>query len=340
MAHLIFWFHELEAKDNVIVGKKCANLGEMAKRGLPVPPGFALSIVLYERFLEETGIGEKINRILENFGELKAPKVSLLDEISQKIRKIIDEQEMPKWMRGLILEYYKELCEKAGSERVSVRSAGVESRPGMFETYLNVRGGEELLEKIKKVWSSAFTTRAIAYRINKGLSLTEDRLGVAVVKMINASSSGIGFTVDPISADLSKIIIEANYGLGEGVVSGGENVDRFILEKDSLTLLQKVIGKKKRYVALKEVGVEWEDVPQQMQESSCLSEEEIKEVAKMAKYLEICFGHPQDIEWAFDKDINFPKNFFLLQTRNAKVAAKKAVTPTERIVDMIARRFL
>ena len=97
---------------------------------------------------------------------------------------------------------------------VSVRSAGTESRPGMFETYLNVRGADDLLEKVKKVWASAYTARAVAFRVNKNLPVIGDELGVAIPKMVNSRSSGVSFTVDPVTGDDSKIILEANWGPG------------------------------------------------------------------------------------------------------------------------------
>lgn len=338
---LVFWLEELDAKDNWLVGRKCANLGAMCRRGLPVPPGFALSIALYEKFVEETKVERDIVKILSEAGDLSSAKVSTLDEVSSKIRKTIEEREMPEWIKRLVREFYGRLCEKVGIPQVavSVRSAGVESRPGMFETYLNVKGEERIIESIKKVWSSAFTTRAIAYRMSKGLSVLEDKLGVGIVKMVNAASSGIGFTIDPVTGDTSKIIIEANWGLGEGVVSGGENVDRFIVKKESLEIVQKLVGKKKRCVIAKQEGAEWEEVPSDKQECPCLKEEEVTEIAKLAKNLEVSFGHPQDMEWAIDADLDFPKNLFLLQTRNAKAIKKEPVSPTEKIIDMITRMF-
>jgi len=231
MGAWIFWFEELDSKDNELVGKKCANLGAMRRMGLPVPEGFAISIGLYREFLKGTGLADEIGKLVGPFGDLSTVKVSLLDELSAKIRRAIEQREMPRWMREIIIAHYNRLCERSGTESVSVRSAGVESRPGMFETYLNVKGEDEVVEKVKKVWGSAFTSRALAYRMKMGLPLLGDELGVAVVRMVRALCSGIGFTVDPITGDTSKVIVESNWGLGEGVVSGAESVDRFVLQK-------------------------------------------------------------------------------------------------------------
>lgn len=338
---LIFWFEELGKEHNDIVGKKCANLGVMCQMGLPVPPGFAISIEMYKKFVEETGALREISHYVSSLGELKGQGIKIFEEASQTIQRIIEEKEIPSSLKELIEKHYKDLCKKVGIDEVavSVRSAGVESRPGMFETFLNVQGIDEVLEKVKKVWASAYTARAIAFRVNKDLSLIGDELGVAVPKMVNACSSGIGFTVNPVTGDDSKIVIECNWGLGEGVVSGVESVDRFEVDKESLEITEKFVGKKEKQVISKGRGVVWEEVPLDKQSIPCLRDEEVIEVAKLAKTLEQSLGCPQDMEWAIDLDLPFPKNIFLLQTRPAKVAVKKPLSPTERIIDLIAKKY-
>jgi len=338
---LIFWFEEIGKEHNDRVGKKCANLGVMRQMGLPVPPGFAISIDLYMRFARETGAIEEISSYVKGLGELRGQGIKVFEKVSQTIQGIIEGKEMPPDVKRWISSYYDDLCKKVEipDVAVSVRSAGTESRPGMFETYLNVQGTDEVLDKVKKVWASAYTTRAIAFRVNKDLSIIGDELGVAVPKMVNACSAGIGFTVDPITGDTSKVVIECNWGLGEGVVSGVENVDRFVVDKESLEITERMVGKKTKQVLNKGKGVAWEEVPLDKQSLPSLSDGEIKEVAKLAKTLEERLGCPQDIEWAVDSDFPFPQNIFLLQTRPAKVAVSKFGSPTDRIIDLIAKKF-
>jgi pyruvate,water dikinase len=338
---LIFWFDEIGQEHNDIVGKKCANLGEMTRMGLPVPPGFAISIALYRMFAEETGAIEEISQYVTSLGELKGKNIAFFDEMSQHIRSIIEGKEVPEDIKKIVSLYYKELCNKVGipDVAVSVRSAGTESRPGMFETYLNVRGVEEVWDKVKKVWASAYTTRAIAFRVNKGLPVIGDELGIAVPKMVNAQSAGIGFTVDPVTGDASKVVIDANWGLGEGVVSGAESVDNFVVDKGTLETLNTIIGRKSKQVVNKEKGADWDDVPPEKQSIPCLSKDEIIAVAKLAILLEEQLGKPQDMEWAIDPDFPPPNNILLLQTRPAKVAATKPASVTDRIIDLIAKRF-
>jgi pyruvate,water dikinase len=338
---LIFRFEELGQEHGKLVGKKCANLGEMKRMGLPVPPGFAISIDTYRKFAKESGAAEEISGYTSRLGELKGQNIAVFDKVSQDIRGMIEGKEIPESIRKMIGSYYKELSKKVKvpDVPVSVRSAGTESRPGMFETYLNVIGIEDVLDKVRKVWASAYTARAIAFRANKGIPIMGDELGVAVPKMVNARSAGIAFTVEPVTADTSKIVIDANWGLGEGVVSGAENVDRFVVDKKSFAILDTYIAKKAKQVVNKKRGVGWEEVPLKKQSVPCLSNDEIVAIAKLAMSLEKRLGKPQDIEWAIDPNLSPPKNIFLLQTRPAKVAAKKPEEVTDRIIDLIAKKF-
>ncbi|MGO9567190.1 MAG: PEP/pyruvate-binding domain-containing protein [Desulfomonilaceae bacterium] len=338
---LLFWFEEMGDEHNDIVGKKCANLGRMIQMGLDVPPGFAISIDMYRKFIRETGAAEEISQFVDGFGELKGQGITVFDEISETVQNMIETKEMPEGVKKPISSYYDELCQKVGipDVAVSVRSAGTESRPGMFETYLNVKGKDDLFEKIRKVWASAYTTRAVAFRVNKGLPVLGDELGIAVPKMVNARSSGICFTVDPVTGDDSKIILEANWGLGEGVVSGVESVDGFIVDKESLQIVTKQVGRKTTCVVNVEKGAAWVDVPKKMQSISSTSDEEVIEIAKVAKSVETKLGCPQDMEWAIDSDLPFPKNIFWLQTRPAKVQVTTPLSVTDQIIDLIVKRL-
>jgi pyruvate,water dikinase len=338
---LIFWFEEIGKEHNDLVGKKCANLGEMTRMGLAVPPGFALSLDAYRLFVKESGLASEMEQYVQKFGDLKGQGITVFDQMSQTLRNMIEAREIPENLKTQILVFYKELSSRLGvdSPAVSVRSAGTESRPGMFETYLNVKGREDLLEKVKKVWASAYTPRAIAFRANKGFPILGDELGVAVPKMVNARASGITFTVDPVTADDSKILLEANWGLGEGVVSGAESVDGFVVDKENMEIVARHVGNKVKCVVYTKDGADWADVPDHMQSMPCISDEEILEIAKVAKAAEKTLGGPQDMEWAVDQDLSFPGSLFWLQTRPAKVAAKKKVSATSHIAELIAKKL-
>jgi len=334
----VYWFEELGKEHNQLVGKKCANLGEMTRLGLEVPPGFALTLALYQKFLLDSGLGERLAQYIGALEEPKTGGVERLREVSSELRGMIENEPMPKSVANLIRTHYDELCKKVGilNVPVSVRSAGVESRPGMFETYLNIAGEEEVAANVQKVWASAFTPRAIAFRVSKGLAIDCDMLGVAVVKMVNAKAAGIGFTIDPVLGDDSKVIIEANWGLGEGVVSGVENVDKWTVDKSTLKIVERSIGKKKKCVINMGKGADWVEVPPNKQDEACLSDEEIKAVAQVAVHLEQKLGLPQDMEWAVDPDFPAGKNVFLLQTRPAKSVVKKTGPESKQLADKLA----
>jgi pyruvate,water dikinase len=338
---LIYWFEELGPEHNDQVGKKCANLGKMIHMGLAVPPGFALSIDMYREFIQATSVADELASCVKERGELKGAGIDLYEELSERLRSIIEKKEMPHALKEMISFHYKALCEKTKTENlaVSVRSAGTQSRPGMFETYLNVCGIHEVLDKVKKVWASAYTPRAIAFRANKELPILGDELGVAIPKMVNARSSGIVFTVNPVDGDSSKILLEANWGLGEGVVSGAESVDGFVVNKKGLEIEGIHIGDKSKYVIYSDKGVKWTDVPHKIGQLPCISNDEVREIAGIAKFTEEALGRPQDMEWAIDQDIPFPEGLFWLQTRQVKVAAKKVESAAGHIADLMAKKI-
>lgn len=333
----VYWFEELGKEHSQAVGKKCANLGEMTRLGLEVPPGFALTLALYEKFLHDSGLGERLALYIGSLENFKGAGVERLREVSAELRSMIENEPMPESVADLICEHYDELCERVGISNlpVAVRSAGVESRPGMFETFLNIAGKEEVVANVKKVWASAFTPRAIAFRIAKGLPIDCDMLGVAVIKMVNATAAGVGFTIDPVLGDDTKVIIEANWGLGEGVVSGVENVDKWTVEKETLRIVERSVGTKAKCVVYMEKGADWAGVPPAKQDKPCLSDEEIKAVAEVAILLEQRLGKPQDMEWALDPDFPTGKNVFLLQTRPAKCVAKKTAPESKELADRL-----
>ena len=337
-AKLVYWFDEVNKDFNDLVGKKGANLGEMTKMGLPVVPGYVVSIESYRRFMAGTGIGEQISKYIASLGKIES--IDKCEEASKTIRSMIEEQRMPEHLREKIGSCYDELCQKTGipDVAVSTRSGGPVSRPGMFDTYLNVIGREQVLLHVKKVWASIYTGRAMWYRLQHDVPLDGDVLGVVVMKLVDARSAGITFTADPVTGDRTKIIIDASWGIGEGVVSGKVDVDRFVINKENLEIAERAIGTKKWCIASGKEGVEERAIPPEKQSVSCLSNEEIIAIAKLGKSLEERLGQPQDIEWAIDPDLPYPNNLFVFQTRPEKLATEKATTALDRLADIMAKR--
>lgn len=330
----VYWFNELGREYDELVGKKCANLGEIARLDMPVPPGFALAVDAYNTFMVETNAAEEISQCLTRFPS-GPQSVADFQKASKDIRQIVDSKRMPKDIEQAVFLSYDALCQQcnAADVAVSVRSAGPKSHPGQYETYLNVRGKEALIEKIIRVWSSTFVSRALSSRANEGLPLHTDPIGVAVLKMVSAKSAGIGFTANPNTGDMSQIIIEGSWGLGETVVGGTVNPDRYVIDKNTLEVVEKTIGHKLMKITSQEQGTVEEKVPPSEQDVPCLTDGELLEIARLAKELESRFGEPQDMEWAIDSALGFPQNVFLLQTRPVVIA--KRTSPVDRVIDKL-----
>ena len=331
-AKWIYWLEELGKEDNDLVGKKCANLGEIAKAGLPVPKGFCLSVGAYGIFMELTGAAEEIRRHLETH-KPTADDVEGIRTLSRVMRQTVESKLLPPEMSDTLLSYYGELCDQACvlDVAVSTRSAGAVSHPGQYETYLNVKGKNDLLDKVRKVWASTFNERSLAFRIKKGLPLGNEPIGVAILAMVQARSAGIAFSADPNTGDTSKIIVEANWGLGESVVSGELMPDRWVVDKETLEIRESTLGKKDKATVCLECGVEDAEISPEKACSFCLTPDEIKEIAKLANRLEEHFGLPQDIEWAVAEDQPVP-NIVLLQTRPVVIAKQD---PVDQVLDLM-----
>ncbi|PLJ77087.1 phosphoenolpyruvate synthase [Infirmifilum sp. SLHALR2] len=330
---IILWFEELSKEDVPIVGGKNANLGEMIKAGIPVPPGFAVTAYAYKRFIEETGIRDKIYEILRSRVPAGAAKPEDYMEASKEIRKLIESVSMPKDIEEEIRRAYRELSRRVGKkvEFVAVRSsATAEDLPdasfaGQQETYLNVRGEDDVIDKVRKCWSSLFTPRAIFYRESKGFEHEKVLISVAVQKMVNSKSAGVMFTLHPVTGDRDKIVIEGHWGLGEAVVSGKVTPDEWVVDKKTMQIIQRnIVEKKVELVRDPQTGktVEREVEPERRNAHS-LTDEEVLRLAELALKIEQHYGRPMDIEWAVDRDLPFPDNVFIVQARPETVWSVK-----------------
>jgi len=334
---LVLWLEDLTKKDISLVGGKNANLGEMLNARIPVPPGFAITAHAYKKFITETGIAEKIYKFIEEtVTDVNNPKQ--YEEASKKVRKLIETTPVPRKIESAIKDSYGRLSKRTRSAQVfvAVRSSATAedlhdaSFAGQQETYLNVRGTEELLQKTVKCWSSLFTPRAIFYRTQKGFKHEDVLISVGVQQMVNARAAGVTFTINPVTGEPNQMVIEANWGLGESVVSGAVTPDDYIVDKNTLKILERRVAKKTvEYVRDPKTGKTIHvDVPAERQNQPCLTDEEIIKLAELAKHIEEHYGgRPQDIEWAIDRDIPFPENVFIVQSRPETVWSLKTAPP-------------
>ncbi|RLE60872.1 MAG: phosphoenolpyruvate synthase [Thermoprotei archaeon] len=329
----ILWFEELTKDDVPLVGGKNANLGELLRSGIPVPPGFAVTAYAYKRFIEETGIKDKIYEILREKVPEGAAKPEDYMEASEEIRKLIESTPIPKDIEEDIRKAYRELSKRVGKDEefVAVRSsATAEDLPGASfagqqETYLNVKGEDEVVEKVRKCWSSLFTPRAIFYREQKGFKHEKVLISVAVQKMVNSRSAGVMFTIHPVTGERDKIVIEGHWGLGEAVVSGAVTPDEWVVDKNTLEIVERRIVEKKYELVRDPVTGKTikREIPPERRKAPSLTDEEVKLLAELAIKIEKHYGMPMDIEWAVDKDMKFPESVFIVQARPETVWSVK-----------------
>ncbi|MEM3521893.1 MAG: phosphoenolpyruvate synthase [Candidatus Bathyarchaeia archaeon] len=336
----IIWFEQLRKDDVPIVGGKNANLGEMLSFGIPVPEGFAVTAKAYQKFITKTGIANKIYEIIKEV--VKDPNdPKQFEEASIRIRELIESTPMPKDIEKAIRDSYRKLSERVSIPQVSVAvrsSATAEDLPdasfaGQQETFLNIKGEDEVIKSVHKCWSSLFTPRAIFYRTSKGFQHEKVLISVGVQRMVNAKAAGVMFTLHPATGDTSKIIIESTWGLGESLVSGATTPDRFIVDKNSLEIVEKEVARKTiMYVRDPKTGKTiHSEVPIEKQNTPSLTDEEVKYLAQLGKRIEEHYGRAQDIEFAIDSDLTFPKNIFIVQSRPETVWSLKTPKKVEEV---------
>ncbi|MFB6145142.1 MAG: phosphoenolpyruvate synthase [Candidatus Nanohaloarchaea archaeon] len=331
----VLWFDDITADDTSRVGGKSANLGELKNAvDVPVLPGFATTSNAYDTFMKETDLQDKIQTLLDG---LDTDDVTDLQRRGEQIRAHIKEADMPESLREDFVESYRELSEKLGVDEpeVAVRSsATAEDLPGASfagqqESYLNVSGEQDLVKRIKDCFASLFTNRAISYREDKGFNHFDVKLSAVVQKMgrSDIGAAGVMFTLDPDSGFDNVVTINGSYGLGEYVVLGEVNPDEFTVFKENMGIIEKKVGDKKFKLVRNEDHEEGdgqenveEKVPMDERQQFCISDNQVKELAKYALRIEDHYGKPMDIEWVFDGQT---KELYIVQARPETVQAEK-----------------
>jgi len=320
----ILKFNQVGKTDIPYVGGKGANLGEMVSANIPVPDGFIVTAKAYYDFIKLTSLKEKI---LAELSGLNVDDSDALNEASKKVRTAILRAKMPEELAEKIKKSYEELSGKH-DKLVAVRSsATAEDLPdasfaGQQETYLNVKGWEEVVKHTQKCWASLFTSRAIFYRTEKGFSHFKIGIAVPVQLMVQSDVSGIMFTVNPLTNNQKEVSIEAAFGLGQPVVSGELTPDQYIVRKKTSEIIDKQIMKQTwQYTIEKKVPVS-----KKYQKKQKLSDKKIIELAKIGMNIEEHYGHPQDIEWGMEDNKLYIVQSRPVTTLNAAKKDSKEVT--------------
>lgn len=321
MKYVVF-FEELKKDDVAIAGGKGANLGELTRAGIPVPPGFVITSRTYDQFMKETGIYDEIMDILQ---ALDVNDNKELQASSKKIKNIINGAKVPESIKTLIIEAYNALCHRIGKENISVAvrsSATAEDLPeasfaGQQDTYLNVKGEEDLIKYVRKCWASLFEARAIFYREENNFDHSKVYIAVVVQEMVEAEKAGVMFTVHPSTGE-DKILIEAAWGLGEAVVSGTVTPDTYWVDKKTDEILEYQVSEKNIMFQRDPEGTtEQAPVPEQLKNKKVLNDDEILRLTNLGKDIHEHYNFPQDTEWAIAGD-----EIFMLQSRPVTTLGK------------------
>jgi pyruvate,water dikinase len=250
---------------------------------------------------------------------------------------VIEAQPFSIEIEDLVAECYRKLALRCCMPAVPVAvrsSATAEDLPGASfagqqDTFLWIRGVDDLLHHMRRCISSLYTGRAIAYRVNKGFGGDQVAISVGVQKMANSYTAGVMFTIHPANGDRSVIVIDSNFGFGESVVSGEVTPDHFVVNKITLDIIDRTISQKHICYTVdpKTQTSQAFEVPFERQKVQSLIDDEITELAWMGKQIEKHYGRPMDIEWAVDKDLPSGGNIFILQARPETVWSEKSQRP-------------
>ena len=346
----------IRADDGGRVGPKMARLGQLASTGWRVPDGYAITASALEGWLPAAALAE-LHRLFS------APAVGAvgagadggghqrLAAPSEQARELIEGQSLPSWLADAVADAHGRLEARTGrgaALRVAVRSSAVSedghaaSFAGQYETYLGVSGADEVLRHIAKCWASGYSAHALDYRRRFGGSspLRAHDLAVGVLELVDARSAGVAFTLDPVTGDRGRLVVEANWGLGESVVSGQVTPDYWTVERGSGRILERRVGAKLVWSVLAGAGetgnaddgghggageVRAEGagrsgtvlapLPAELAQTPCLSDDEVRYICRQATAIEEAEGMPQDVEWAIARDLDVPDSVYFLQHR-------------------------
>lgn len=306
----VAWFTDPECRDPALAGGKGVNLGRLAGEGFDVPPGFVVTTAAYDAHVEP--FRDELRRDVDG---LPVDDHRRMEAAVAAIRERIETAEMP----GAVAAGIREAYESLGGGYVAVRSSGTAEDlegaafAGLHDTYLDIRGEDELLDAVRRDWASVWTARAVAYRRNRGF-LEMPSIAVVVQRMLEPEVAGVLFTANPVSRNTRELLINANWGLGESVVQGTTAPDEFTVEHGTFAVVRSVCGEKTIEVVRNAGtgrGVHEREVPADRREVLTLREGQVSDLGRLGAAIQAHYDDsPQDIEWAWAEE-----RFWLLQAR-------------------------
>lgn len=322
-------FDSAACRDAREVGGKALGLAEMTAAGLPVAPGFTVTAAAYRDFLDENGLHDDVRRVL---GRVDPDDPATFEAAERELAELLGRAPLPAAVAAQVRRAYAELSARVGLDEVSVAvrssataedSAG-DSFAGEFETWVDVVGAEDVLAHVHRCYLSVFTGRVFSYAAERDIDLRSVEMAVVVQKTVRARSAGVMFTLDPITGDRSRIVLESSWGLGLSVVGGEVTPDRYEVDKVGLTLDKRVPGDKRVEYRSGDRPV---PVPEDRRTRLCLDDDEVLALAALGRRLEKLQGGPQDIEFAVDEDLPRDSNLVLLQCRPETVWSRVKRAP-------------
>ncbi|HEV7727598.1 MAG: pyruvate phosphate dikinase [Modestobacter sp.] len=346
---LVLWIDQPEAVGNRLLGGKFGSLAEMTAAGFAVPGGFGITTTAYRHFLDAAGLAGRAGQVR---ARAAGADLATVQALSAEFTAEIEAAPLPADLEAAVREAYAELERRTGLTDlpVAVRSSGESedlagaSFAGQYDTFLWVRGIEEVLRRLRSCWAGMFGAAVLTYRpdaADGAVSLADHGICVGVQQMVQARSAGVMFTLDPVTGDRSKVVIEGCWGLGEGVVSGGITPSRYVVDKVTFEVLKRDVARQEsKYgfdAQLAEVGLV--PVDEGLRDLPCLEDGQIRALAELAKRIEKQRGAPQDIEWA----VSEAGDVHVLQVRPETVwshrQAEQLVTERKSAVSHVLARF-
>lgn len=320
-------FAELSRADVPFAGGKGANLGELTRAGLPVPPGFVVGAAAYAAFCDESGLRAAITEKLDG---VDVDDTAALVAASDHVRALLMATPIPQWLAIAIRDAYAAMGDDV---HVAVRSSATAedtesaSFAGMNETFLNVHGGDGVLQAVRRCWASLFGARTVFYRAKRGFSQADMDIAVVVQQQVASTRAGVMFTIDPAGGRADRIVIEGAPGLGESVVSGQVSPDRYVVDKGTHTIVTREVKRKELTIEpCGDGGTATRALAGEEAMRPVLSDAEVLQLADLAVAIERHYGAPQDTEWAFDPE----GTVWMLQSRPVTAAGAHEGEPLVR----------
>jgi pyruvate,water dikinase len=345
----VVWLEDANHETAPLLGGKGASLAEMVQAGFGVPAAFGVTTNAYWAFMGQEGLLEAARELRAS---LDPADLEAVERASAEITARMQSTPMPEVVAEAIRAAYAELGNRTGVAElpVAVRSSGVAedlagaSFAGQYETYLWITGAEAVIDHVRRCWTGLFGPQVLTYRPEGDApgreSDSAQPMGVAVQQMVPAQAAGVMFTLDPVTGDRSKVVIEGSWGLGEAVVSGLVTPDRYRLDKVTLELLACEIAEKTQEFRFEPgAGVGLHPVPAERQSEPCVSDEQAVMLATLGKRIERHRKAPQDIEWAVDEG----GVAHILQVRPETVWSRKAqqaIATGRSAMDMVMGKFM